>query len=126
MNYECWSSSLLSGLVLPKGVHLADERALPRLMVYGWWSSPLLICKQVSNSAIKRHEWSGLWKLSLLTSLLQPLGLFLLCLLPKNSEDQEKLQRSDYRNRWGGLAFATFLVGALVWTLAQAIAIMTA
>ena len=50
----------------------------------------------VSNGAIESGNWDGLWKLSLLTSLLQPLGLLLLCLLPKNSEDQEKLQRSDY------------------------------
>jgi hypothetical protein len=44
-------------------------------------------------------DWSGLWKLSLLTSLLQPLGLLLLFLLPRSVEDQKKMQASDARSR---------------------------
>jgi len=73
----------------------------------------------VSNHAIETGDWSGLWKLSLLTSLLQPLGLVLLFLLPKDAEDQEKLQKSDHRNFWGGLCFSLFLTGALLYVFAQ-------
>jgi len=75
----------------------------------------------VSNESIKAHDWDGLWKLSLLTSLLQPVGLVLLRLLPKNTEEQEKMQKSDQRNFWGGLCFAGFLIGALLWTISEAI-----
>jgi len=77
-----------------------------------------------SLSPFSSSSSSGLWKLSLLTSLLQPLGLFLLFLLPSSREEQEKLQKSDSRNFWGGLAFTVFLIGALLWVISQSISMM--
>ena len=73
----------------------------------------------VSNESLQKGEWTGLWKLSLLTSLIQPLGLCLLWLLPRDVAHQKKMQRCDKRNFWGGLGFVTFLVVAWSWTLVQ-------
>jgi len=73
----------------------------------------------VSNEKLAASEWSGLWKLSLLTSLLQPLGLCLLFLLPKDVAHQKAMQKCDRRDWWGGAGFVTFLVVAWSWTIIQ-------
>ena len=48
----------------------------------------------VSNAAMRRHDISGLWKLSGLTSVIALLPLLLISLLPANPEEQEKLAKS--------------------------------
>ena len=48
----------------------------------------------VSNAAMRRHDISGLWKLSCLTSVIALLPLLLISLLPSNPEEQEKLAKS--------------------------------
>ena len=65
----------------------------------------------VGNKALEAGEWSGLWKLSLLTSLIQPFGLCLLFLLPRDVAHQKAMQKCDRRSFWGGLAF----VGSWWW-----------
>ena len=44
----------------------------------------------VSNSALRRGDVSGLWRLSLLTSCVALLPLSLLHLLPRDAEDQNR------------------------------------
>lgn len=78
----------------------------------------------VSNESVQSGEWTGLWKLSLLTSLIQPLGLCLLFLLPKSVEHQKAMQKCDKRSFWGGLGFAVFLVGSWTWTIVQSLVYM--
>ena len=48
----------------------------------------------VSNAAMRRHDISGLWKLSCLTSVIELLPLTLIFLLPSNAEEQEILAKS--------------------------------
>eukprot|EP01035_Chromulina_nebulosa_P019522 gene19522-25419_t len=52
----------------------------------------------VSNSAMRNHNISGLWKLTLLTSILEFLPLSMLWLLPKNHEEQEQLAASKEKS----------------------------
>lgn len=79
----------------------------------------------VSNTALAAGEWTGLWKLSLLTSLLQPLGLCLLFLLPRDVAHQKAMQKCDKRDWWGGFGFVTFLVVAWTWTIVQTLVYLT-
>lgn len=78
----------------------------------------------VSNTAMEKGDWTGLWKLSLLTSLIQPLGLLLLFLLPRDVAHQKAMQKCDKRNFWGGLGFVSFLVVAWGWTVIQTMVYM--
>lgn len=73
----------------------------------------------VGNQAIESGDWSGIWKLTLLTSLIQPLGLCLLFLLPRDVAHQKAMQKCDKRSFWGGAGFLTFLVVAWSWTIIQ-------
>lgn len=78
----------------------------------------------VGNDALESGKWGGLWRLSLLTSLIQPLGLCLLFLLPRSVEHQKRMQKDDRRSFWGGLAFVSFLVVAWCWTVIQTLVYM--
>lgn len=78
----------------------------------------------VSNESLYSGEWGGLWKLTLLTSLIQPFGLALLFLLPRNAEEQGMLQKSCTRSKAGGFFFVAFFVAALSWTIVQAFVIL--
>lgn len=75
----------------------------------------------VSNEAMRRHDVSGLWKLSLLTTVLQTLPLSLLWLLPRNAAEQEVLARSKVKSQVGGAAFLTVLGCSLLWTIYTAV-----
>jgi hypothetical protein len=78
----------------------------------------------VSNSTITGKDYEGVWKLSLLTSLLQPVGLLLVFLLPRNNEEMKTMQKSDHRNRWGGAALLIFIAGAWLWTMVETIVVL--
>lgn len=53
----------------------------------------------VSNSALKEGNISGMWKLTLLTSTIQIIPILFLCLLPQNKKEQEDLGK-DKQRRW--------------------------
>ena len=76
----------------------------------------------VSNDAMRVHDVSGLWKLSVLTSTLAVLPLSLLWLLPANPEEQLKLAQSKVKSKVGGIFFLIVLFGSLTWTISAAIA----
>lgn len=75
----------------------------------------------VSNEAMRSHEVSGLWKLSVLTSTLALVPLSLLWLLPKNAEEQQSLAKSKVKSKFGGAMFLLVLFGSLAWTISTAV-----
>ena len=81
----------------------------------------LSLCFDVRNSTLAERDVSGLWRLNLLTSIIAPLPLALLCLLPKNSEQTTALRNNGERSTAGGLWFLVTLIAALIWTMAVSI-----
>lgn len=75
----------------------------------------------VSNTAMRANDVSGLWKLNTLTSVLSILPLSLLFLLPKNAEDQDELARSKAKSPIAGMIFLIVLFGSLTWSTITAI-----
>ncbi|CAM9748257.1 unnamed protein product [Ascophyllum nodosum] len=74
----------------------------------------------VGNEAFRNNDVSGLWKLTILTSLIAPIPLVLLRLLPASAEDQETLRLDTKRSVRGGATFLFVLLGSLMWTLGEA------
>ena len=72
---------------------------------------------EVSPEAIQSGNFTGVWKLTVLTSVLQPCGLILIYLLPKNTHHQIELQRSVVRSKFFGGLFLIVLFVSLIWTL---------
>lgn len=75
----------------------------------------------VSNNAIESGDMDGMWKLTLLTSLVQIAPLPFLFLIPKNKEDQMRLQKSPEKNYWCGVAFVVVLGVSLTATVIESI-----
>ena len=75
----------------------------------------------VSNTALKDGNINGIWKLSLLTSVLAMLPILWLRLLPNNAEEQEELAKSKEKSRTAGIIFLIVLFGSLAWTSISAI-----
>jgi hypothetical protein len=84
-------------------------------------SLPLSTARDVSNSAMKAHDVSGLWRLSVLTSLLALVPVPFLWLLPQSTEEQANLSNSSERSKIGGAVFLFVLFGSLGWTFLEAI-----
>lgn len=75
----------------------------------------------VSNTAMRDKDVSGLWRLNTLTSVLSVLPLSLLFLLPSSPEEQEELAKSKTRSKTAGIVFLTVLFGSLLWTICTAL-----
>lgn len=75
----------------------------------------------VSNHAMKAHNYSGLWKLTVLKSLLNLLPLCLLHLLPANAAEQDALCKSPVRSKTAGTVFLGILFCSLSWTIYTAV-----
>lgn len=73
----------------------------------------------VDAPTLAMGEWSGLWRLTLLTTASQLWGFVFLPFLPRNVHEQRERQAegTDRRSFWGGVAFVTFVFAALVWTV---------
>eukprot|EP00612_Vaucheria_litorea_P002909 CAMPEP_0171461766 /NCGR_PEP_ID=MMETSP0945-20130129/6080_1 /TAXON_ID=109269 /ORGANISM="Vaucheria litorea, Strain CCMP2940" /LENGTH=487 /DNA_ID=CAMNT_0011988173 /DNA_START=115 /DNA_END=1575 /DNA_ORIENTATION=+ len=69
----------------------------------------------VSNDTLTAQDYSGFWKLDLLTGCLAPIPLALLFLLPKNKQDQEVLIKQQKKSTLGGTVFLTVLTISLAW-----------
>ena len=74
-----------------------------------------------SNSALARHQLSGLWKLALLTSVLPILPLVLLNLLPTDQKSQKKLQKNESKSVVGGAVFLAVLLVSLCFVFVQGV-----
>eukprot|EP01038_Epipyxis_sp_PR26KG_P012294 gene12294-16485_t len=79
----------------------------------------------VSNEAMIRHDYNGLWKLSVLTSCVSVIPLSLLFLLPKDAEEQDELSKTKERSKVAGAIFLFVLLGSLLWTSVTAIVRIT-
>ncbi|CAM9557773.1 unnamed protein product [Ascophyllum nodosum] len=75
----------------------------------------------VSNEALRDGNFTGMWKLTLLTSLLQPLPLVLIRMLPANIAEQRTLQAGGIRYMWGGILLLVILFASLGWTIIVAV-----
>ena len=75
----------------------------------------------VSNKAMEENRLQGLWNLTILTSLLNVLPLFLLRLLPNSAEEQEELSKCKDQSKNGGILFLLVLFGSLLWSFGAAI-----
>lgn len=75
----------------------------------------------VSNDAMRRHDYEGLWKITVFTSILALLPLSLLFLLPQNAEEQIELSKSKVKSKYGGFMFLLVLLLSLIWTMTTAI-----
>mmetsp|Transcript_19668 Transcript_19668/g.29111 ORF Transcript_19668/g.29111 Transcript_19668/m.29111 type:complete len:697 (-) Transcript_19668:58-2148(-) len=84
-------------------------------------STALTVVWDVSSESIEAGEYSGIWKLSLLCGLVGPIPLLLLGLIPKNKEDQRKLQLDTTRHFWKGVAFIAVMIVTLLITFIESI-----
>ena len=73
----------------------------------------------VSNAAMKAHQWGGLWKLTLLSQAasLLPL-LFLYRMLPSPARQRELVERPQ-RSAFAGKCFLAVLGLSIVWSLTE-------
>lgn len=78
----------------------------------------------VSNAAMRREDYRGLWRLTVLTSCLSPLPLVLIKLLPPNFDKQQKLQQSKESSVVAGTIFLLTLFVSLAWGVVQALAVV--
>ena len=65
---------------------------------------------------MRAGDVSGLWKLTVLTSLLSLLPLCFLDLLPQNLLEQEDLGKSKERSRLGGFCFLAVLTVSISYS----------
>jgi len=79
----------------------------------------------VSNDAMRAHDFSGLWKLTVLTSVVSVVPLLLLDLLPKNTAEQEALGGCQDRNKLGGTLFLVVLFASISVSLVSAFLTVT-
>mmetsp|Transcript_18111 Transcript_18111/g.41245 ORF Transcript_18111/g.41245 Transcript_18111/m.41245 type:complete len:496 (+) Transcript_18111:1074-2561(+) len=75
----------------------------------------------VASETIQAGDYSGVWKLSLLCGVVGPLPLVLLGLIPKDKEDQKKLQDDGTRNWLCGAIFITVMILSLFVTFTESI-----
>jgi BT1 family/PUCC protein len=84
-------------------------------------STALTMVWDVSSETIASGDYSGIWKLSLLCGLIGPVPLLLLGLIPKNKEDQRKLQADNSRHYWAGVAFISVMILTLFITFVESV-----
>jgi len=84
-------------------------------------STALTAVWDVSSQTIAAGDYSGVWKLSLLCGLIGPVPLLLLALIPKNKEDQRKLQEDKTRHYWAGFAFIMVMILTLIVTFVESV-----
>ena len=75
----------------------------------------------VSNSTLESNNISGLWKLTVLTSILPLFPIALIWLLPEDVLDQSRLAKVAKRSVIGGFIFLSILLISLVWTVSTAL-----
>mmetsp|Transcript_11523 Transcript_11523/g.14959 ORF Transcript_11523/g.14959 Transcript_11523/m.14959 type:complete len:517 (-) Transcript_11523:204-1754(-) len=75
----------------------------------------------VSNQAFIEGDFSGMWKLTLLTSIVQVVPIALINLIPGSPAEQKQLQKSDESSAVGGFVFLAVLFVSLLWTVVESI-----
>jgi hypothetical protein len=78
----------------------------------------------VSNKTLKAHHYTGLWKLTVFTSLICCIPLlFLPCLLPTQLQQRE-LAKKNESNVYGGAVFILVLVISIGWAVFQSVMVI--
>lgn len=75
----------------------------------------------VSNNALREGDVDGLWRLSLLTSIIPIIPLFLIFLLPQTREEQVALGASPVRSKLGGICFLAVLAVSLAYCIGHSL-----
>ena len=84
-------------------------------------STALTVVWDVSSDTIAAGDYTGVWKLSLLCGLVGPVPLLLLGLIPKDKEDQRKLQQETKKYYWMGTTFVLVMVCTLIITFVESV-----
>lgn len=84
-------------------------------------STALTVVWDVSSATIASGDFNGVWKLSLLCGVIGPVPLMLLGLIPKNKEDQRKLQADNTRHHWAGVTFISVMFMTLFITFVESV-----
>mmetsp|Transcript_6254 Transcript_6254/g.9008 ORF Transcript_6254/g.9008 Transcript_6254/m.9008 type:complete len:129 (-) Transcript_6254:66-452(-) len=80
-------------------------------------STMLLGIWDVSKTAIAAGEYSGMMKLTILTTALQVSGVFFVGLLPRTKEDLAKLNHEQPPSNVGGAIFLTITVFSILYAI---------
>ena len=78
----------------------------------------------VSNDTLEAGDFSGVLKLTLLTTLLQILPVFLIGILPDTREEHARAVQEGRSSFWGGLALAVVIGGSLLGTVLLNVAML--
>ena len=84
-------------------------------------STALTVVWDVGSQTIADGDYSGVWKLSLLCGLVGPIPLLMLGLIPKNKEDQRRLQQDETRHWGAGVIFITVMIVTLAITFVESV-----
>jgi hypothetical protein len=84
-------------------------------------STALTTVWDVSSETIAAGNYTGVWKLSLFCGLVGPVPLLLLGLIPKNRDDQCKLQKDTKKHYWMGVIFIAVMIITLIITFVESI-----
>ena len=75
----------------------------------------------VSNTTLAEGDVSGLWRLSLTTSLIPLVPFLFLHWLPRDAQEQEDLAVDQTRSKLGGVVFLCVLAASLLWCTSSSI-----
>eukprot|EP01041_Mallomonas_annulata_P009278 gene9278-19257_t len=75
----------------------------------------------VSNSALRAKNVDGLWRLTVLVSVLSILPISLVRLLPRNAQHQDERDIKKKRSKICGVIFLSVLFGNVLWNVVAAI-----
>lgn len=94
------------------------------LIVGNSLGSLLSLIWDVSNSALRRGDLRGLWRLTVLTSCVSPAPLMLLFLLPMDREQENKMRDRAGANKCAGVLFLATFIGSFAWIIGQGIYVL--
>jgi len=83
--------------------------------------SAMTLIWPVDNDTLESGDYSGMLKLTILTSCLQVAPLLIVWILPDSKEEQRKLRDSGVSNYQAGLTLLIVLIVSLLVTIALSI-----
>ena len=78
----------------------------------------------VSNDTMEAGDFSGVLKLTLLTTFLQILPIIFIRILPDTREEHAKAVAQGVTSWWGGLTLALVIAGSLLFTILLNVAML--
>lgn len=83
--------------------------------------SAMTLIWAVDNDTLASGDYSGMLKLTILTSCLQAAPLLLVWILPDSKEEQKKLRDSGVSNKTAGMVLLIVLIASLIVTIALSV-----